>query len=500
MKIHFSKGLFRVPRYLSLASAGVIIGGRSIRYVSFAESGGGIRLDRFGEIALPTSAMKDGDIADPDMVVKALGEVRKHIGESFVRIAVPEEKTYLFDTDIPVVKGTNVAESVSFKIEENVPLAEKEVAFEYDVIKKTDASLAASVSVMPKRTVAAFADACEKAGFPLAGLELESSMIARAVVPTGDRRALLLVDIGEDRTLLVLVADGIARFSSIADVTRQAAEAEPALLSGEIGKFSGYLSSKDGGNVALPAAFDAVVLSGAGANIPHLAAAIGRAAGAPAIQANVWKNAFDVNVAVPRLAFADSLRFAAAVGLALPGAEPRFLLSKERRALGFEYLLRTGTVFLGGVFATAIVLIAFFLPSYFFADYAYRTVASQAETAGGDSIAAYDKAASAITAVNGQAKALSYAVPPTVTTDIIASIVSAQNKDIAISSISIVPDASGRSEDVSLSGTAGNRDSLTAFATALKATSGFTNVNLPIASLITEANEPFTITLNRQVN
>ena len=153
--------------------------------------------------------------------------------------------------------------------------------------------------------------------------------------------------------------------------------------------------------------------------------------------------------------------------------------------------------FLLFVFLSSLVLIAFLLPSFFFADYKDKTVSTQAQSIDTSNITKYAASASTISNVNNMVKALSYSKgASTFMTDIIDKIISLKGASITISNISIVPGSSDNTEDISVSGISATRDDLTTFYNSLKNEGSFQDVVLPVASLIEDSNAPFTITFS----
>lgn len=356
MKSDFIKKLLRPPRYLSMKAAGIDISNRSVRYIEFAEKKGGLSVRNFGEVPLPANTFKDGEILDKNALVKVLSDIKKKISSNFVKLSIPEEKTYIFDTEIPLVKGSNVNESILFKLEENVPLKVDEVFFEYDMVKKEEEdgvrNAIVSVSVIPKKVIEDFTEASVRAGLANIGFEIESRMVARSVVPKGDKRNLLVIHIKEDSTLFSLVTSGIVRFTSTVAIGESAmkeniAKIDPTFSSGkipdtffyphaadngssssllnvfsairdEIEKFNDYLSStSERKGSSLPNSVDEIIISGKSAALAGLIRHVSRDMEAQVLLANVWTNVSDINSELPRITFVDSLDFSIAIGLAL---------------------------------------------------------------------------------------------------------------------------------------------------------------------------------------
>ncbi len=357
MKVNFFKKLLRSPKYLSMQAAGIDVCNECVRYIEFGGAGEKTFIKNFGEIPLAPNTFKDGDIIDADALSKALAEAKKKISSDFVKLSIPDEKTYLFDTWIPLVKGSDVRESIEFNLEENVPLKRDEVFFEYDVIEKEERDgikgIFVSVSVIPKKNIQDFTDVCVRAGLAVESFEMESRVTAHAVVQNGDSKTFLVVDIKEGSTLLSLVVSGIVRFTSTvalgdAAIKENISTINPSVPAGkipdsflnanadiesklsyslvnvfsvivdEMKKFDDYLLSKsEEKSTHLPKMIDEIILSGRSAALPSFAAHIRQNMNAKVVLANVWSNSFDINEKIPRIAFNDSLDFASAIGLAI---------------------------------------------------------------------------------------------------------------------------------------------------------------------------------------
>ena len=99
MKSDFIKKLLRPPRYLSMKAAGIDISDRFVRYIEFVEKKGRSFGRNFGEVPLPANTFKEGEILNKNALVKVLSDIKKKISSNFVKLSIPEEKTYIFDTE-----------------------------------------------------------------------------------------------------------------------------------------------------------------------------------------------------------------------------------------------------------------------------------------------------------------------------------------------------------------------------------------------------------------
>jgi type IV pilus assembly protein PilM len=353
----FFKKLFYTPNYLAMPVAGIAVYNRSITYIEFKNKRGILSLKTFGEVPLLPDTVRDGEIINTELFVKALGVVKSKISTPFVRISIPEEKTYLFDIDMPNVKSSEMREAIEFKLEENVPLKADEVFFEYNVFSNdsTDAkntgNVHVNVSVIPKKIIKAFSDSCALAGLIPLSFEIESQMTARSVIASGDHRAFMIIHIKDDSTVLSFVGNNIVHFSSTISIgnknlienisriskipnaktteTSQDAMNDAEILSSvinvfsvmkdEVEKFNSYIISKsESGSDFFPKKIDQIILCGKSASLPGFSNHISQNINSEILIANVWENILDINESLPAMSFQTSLGFATSIGLAIP--------------------------------------------------------------------------------------------------------------------------------------------------------------------------------------
>ena len=177
-----------------------------------------------------------------------------------------------------------------------------------------------------------------------------------------------------------------------------------------------------------------------------------------------------------------------------------FLAQKNRRQVIGEYLLRLSIFALLFISIAAAILVALFLPSFFFVEYKNAVVAGQAQSINLSNASKYQNSVSLIKNINATAQALSSGnVPKTAMTDLISTVTSLKNKNITLSVITIA-ESGGETETASVSGISATRDDLTSFYNELKGDGRFQNIILPVSSLINATQEPFTITFSYTTN
>lgn len=344
------KKLFYTPNYISMPATGIAVSNGSIRYMELQNKGGFTSIKNFGEVSLEKNIIKDGEILNKDAFQKALLYIKTKISSDFVRVSIPEEATYVFDTQIPNIKVSEIKNALEFKLEENVPLKSDEVFFEYEILKnnkitppKNTDNITVSVSAIPKKIVTSFSDAFEEASLYPVSFEIESRMTAKALIAKRDTRSFLIVQIKEDSTIMSLVVAGSVRFTSTVQVGDSnfkeilkkdySSKVDNKLvikdsyslvnifsiMKDEIEKFYQYSISKSADKKNnLPKEIDQIILCGKSATLPGFVSHIAQNIDVEVVLGNVWTNVFNTNNYLPNIKFEDSLNYATAIGLALP--------------------------------------------------------------------------------------------------------------------------------------------------------------------------------------
>ena len=348
------------PTYLTLPSVGLDISDTSLKYISFvptAKKNEARTLKQWGDITIPNGIMKRGQVLDSRQLVAVLKEFKAETGAEFVNISLPEERAYLFETEIK--RNTPLKEVrglLEFRLEENVPIPSRDVIFDYMLLpdhpeKRT---IQVAVAAYAKEVVQQYYDACVEAGLLPVSFEVEAQAMARAVVPDDVSGTVMLVDFGKNRTGVGMVYQGVLLYTSTIDIGgevlshvlrkvmgEQIAEAELTTLKNTQGLIRGVDSStvhdalistiaviKDelitrmqywhlrNGN-SDERRISSVLLCGGSANLKGLQSYLSEALGVPVIRGNVWENTLSLDSVVPPIDRPHAFGYATAIGLAL---------------------------------------------------------------------------------------------------------------------------------------------------------------------------------------
>ncbi|MBI2045920.1 MAG: pilus assembly protein PilM [Parcubacteria group bacterium] len=353
---------FPPPKFLSMPSVGVDLSDGSVKFVELLAVPGGVAVGRFGEENIPRGAISDGVIQNAAVVERALATLQKTHGLSFARVACPEKETYLLELSLPVAPLASLRETIASQFEELVPMKRDESVFDIEVVGVSEEKkeVRVQVSAVSRALANLYEKVFKKAGVIPLALEAESRALARAVVPKGENDAFLIVDIGKLETTIAVTKKGSVPFSVSFDgggetITKALSDilSLPFEKAERAKRLYGLLPNPGHGEVA-----EAVVKSfqpieekirqyilhygnktssngaempvrriymcGGGSNIPGLAEHLSEVLLIPAILANPWVNTISFDEYIPSVSFDEALRYATAIGLAMPVAKMDF--------------------------------------------------------------------------------------------------------------------------------------------------------------------------------
>lgn len=342
------------PRLLLLGGLGVDISESSIKYVSFKPGVSGLSslsVAAHGEVKIDSDILAQGEVKNIDKLAAALREVKRLSQNSFMHLSLPEERVYVFETEIDDTLSKDAIRSqLEFKLEENVPLSPRDAYFDFRVLPNGNEShKMATVTVCAKEIVDAYYNACKSAGVTPLSFEVESQAVARAVLPKSGHGTHLLLDFGKTRTGLGIVSKGTLTYASTIDIggeelsqalTKRLGEKDESEFTkikneiGLTGKGNGvaeallpvvssikdevqtriqYWNDKGG----LDRQVESIILCGGSANLRGLTTYFTETLSIECKMGLVWQNAFDTKLIAPPIDKRHSYGYATAIGLAL---------------------------------------------------------------------------------------------------------------------------------------------------------------------------------------
>lgn len=342
---------------MAMPHVGIDISSTSVRYLELLRSPEGLKLGRYGTQDIPTPVLFNEPLTSNKDLLAALKKMQRANKFTFVEVAIPEEKAYLFTTEIPEGDDETIRSHIEFHLEENVPISLSDAVFDYHIIRRNDKKGMnfASVSVVQRQVIEEYTEAFEMSGMTPISFLIENQALTKAIIPEDDMSAYLVVNIGQRKTVLSVVSDQAVQFTSTVNIgsedfnnaimkeySVQKEEAESiktqkgyirnsensnffmllinaaSALRDEVQRVHSYWLSKidkSGKDVNVPFK---ILLAGRDSSIIGFKEYMGLSLKVPVELANIWINVLSFDKEIPPIEYLESLNYATVVGLALP--------------------------------------------------------------------------------------------------------------------------------------------------------------------------------------
>lgn len=208
---------------------GLDIGSSSITAVQIAPSRRGPAvLERVGRVAVPPGALRDGEVADPDLVAAALRELWAATGFRGRRVAlgVSNQQVVVRQVDLPYLPEKELRHSLQFQVDEAIPIPVEQAILDFHVIEtfsndEGERFIRILLVAALRDMVDTLVMATTAAGLEPVLVDLDAFAMLRSLAPESARGLLdepageLLVDVGSVVTNLLVHAGGVPRFVRI---------------------------------------------------------------------------------------------------------------------------------------------------------------------------------------------------------------------------------------------------------------------------------------------
>ncbi|MBL7045134.1 MAG: pilus assembly protein PilM [Parcubacteria group bacterium] len=357
----FFARIFPTPKFLTTPAVGIDISDNSVHFIEFKDKHGDRVLNRYGSYVIPNGVISKGEIQNVEALTDILKKLKDKYNIDFVHASLPEEKAYLFKTQIPEsVSDKDIRNIIEFKLEEHVPISPSVAVFDYEILPKHEDKqkhLDVAVAVYPKQTITKYTDAFKNAGLTLLSLEIEAQAIARAVITKGDKGTYMVVDFGKTKTGLSIVSNDVLSFTSTLEVeegaltnaimTNLSVSSEEAdhikneegliktkdnkklftelmkvaeSFKDDINKHYRYWATRTNEMGDRVDPISKIIICGGNSNLAGFPEFLSGSLKIPVERANVWVNAFSFDDFIPEIDRFNSFSYTTAIGLALRDA------------------------------------------------------------------------------------------------------------------------------------------------------------------------------------
>lgn len=300
--------------------AGLEISDDAIRCISYKNSTGDRKVGNYLSLDLPKGLLVGGDTVDTEGLRAQLASFKEKAGLSYVKVSIPEEKAYLFQTEVPATDLKSIRQNIESKLEENVPLLAKDAIFHFDLLPSIapGGNIRASVSVVPKTYIEKMLELLHSVGLKPLAFEVIPRSLAHVLVPAHNDKTIMIVHIMDHKIGVYVVSAGTVNFAST--VSRDAIDSsstprlsvEDTIAKEVIRIYEYWISRPDTTTI------QDVVLVGRGAQAYENAVRDAIASFSLKVTTpDIWANICQVSSCLPAISREDSLAYAVVAGLAL---------------------------------------------------------------------------------------------------------------------------------------------------------------------------------------
>jgi type IV pilus assembly protein PilM len=208
------------------SAIGLDIGTSGVRAAELSFGKGQVTLEKFGQVALPAGAVRDGEVIDPDAVAVAIKQLWTHtkFTSKKVIIGVANQKVVVRQVDLPWLPLEELRKSLAFQVQDFVPMPVEQAVLDFHPVDELTAEngsrvLRGLLVAASRDMVNASLQAVQKAGLSPVMVDLTSFAVIRSLADTDHlgmgSEVEALVDVGARVTNIVVHQGGVPRFVRI---------------------------------------------------------------------------------------------------------------------------------------------------------------------------------------------------------------------------------------------------------------------------------------------
>jgi type IV pilus assembly protein PilM len=224
----------------SRIAIGLDVGTSGVRAAELAFGKNGITLEKFGQVALPDGAVRDGEVIQPAAVATAIKQLWDHTKFSSrdVIVGVANQKVIVRQADLPWQPLHELKDSLPFAVQDTIPMAVDQALLDYYPLEELTAedgtrTYRGLLVAAQRDMVEAQLAAVTAAGLKPVMVDLTAFAVLRSLADSDDlgmgSTMEALIDVGARVTNIVVHEGGVPRFVRIllmggADITDALAE------------------------------------------------------------------------------------------------------------------------------------------------------------------------------------------------------------------------------------------------------------------------------------
>jgi type IV pilus assembly protein PilM len=211
-------------------AVGLDIGTSGVRAAELAFGKGPATLQRFGQVALPVGAVREGEVADPQLVADAIRHLwsTAKFSSKKVVLGVANQKVIVRQVDLPWMPADELRKSLPLQVQDFIPIPVEQAILDYHPLEEITGeggvrSLRVLLVAASRDMVESALDAVKRAGLQATQIDLTPFAVLRSLGHFDDLGmnagsaggAEAIIDIGAKVTNIVIHQNGVPRFVRI---------------------------------------------------------------------------------------------------------------------------------------------------------------------------------------------------------------------------------------------------------------------------------------------
>lgn len=204
---------------------GIDISDRSIKMIQLSNDKNSHRLQSYCWSSVEEGVIERGIIKEPNKMKEVLANAFKQCRlapqtDDAVVASIPETQSFLRVIEVPDMADDEINEAVQWEVAQHIPFGLENVYIDWQPImsghKAASKRREVLVGAAQKKVVDPLLEVLQSLGLDVAGLELESQGIVRALISSElkDKQGLLVVDLGGTATNVIIHDHGAMRFTA----------------------------------------------------------------------------------------------------------------------------------------------------------------------------------------------------------------------------------------------------------------------------------------------
>ncbi|OGM31646.1 hypothetical protein A2803_04425 [Candidatus Woesebacteria bacterium RIFCSPHIGHO2_01_FULL_44_21] len=183
----------------------VVMSPRQIKAIKVNTKTG--KVIKFAQIELPVGVIVNYRVKEKELLAKYLRELwdKNKIRDKYVGVVVPEFSTFTKSLELPNITDVEIAEALSFRMQEFLPTNVEDVVFDWKISKREKEKARVLVVAILKDVLFGYIDAVGAAGLSPLVVETPSMSIQRII--DKDPSGKMILYMGPSEAILVITAE-----------------------------------------------------------------------------------------------------------------------------------------------------------------------------------------------------------------------------------------------------------------------------------------------------